>query len=120
VVLQALRNFGGEGWICLTDRVEAISNGEAIPEGLPLSAEVCDGQGRALHVRQAHDGWWLLRYQESDNDGTPVLVFDKIYESSRPGGDWAMRYRVYWKQQEEGGLSVWRPMVGVFDGWQRR
>lgn len=98
-VLEALRSFGGRGWICFTDRVETAGPDQPVGDGIPLSAEICKGP-ISLHLRQEDAGWRLQEIALSAGDDQ--LVFTE----RRPliGGG-VLVYEVAWRR----GADAWRP-----------
>ncbi len=120
-VLPTLREAGGAGWVCYTDRVVATDDASTLPDGMVLSAELVTPGGASVQLRQHGDGWMLTRLQESD-EGVDALWFEELFESSRPGGPWRMRYRCYWRLEARAhcgtSLESWQPWVAGFQGWE--
>jgi len=105
-VRQRLEAFGGEGWLCLTDRVERLAKGAALPQGTPLSAELCKG-AESLHVRQTSGGWILARLRREAGDEHLCFREERVVI-----GGGKLVYEVAW--QLENGR--WRPWCGRLAG----
>lgn len=111
---EELNRFGGEGWVCFTDRVQVLRRGEALAEGVPLSAELCDGQ-RSLHLRQAGQAWtaWVI---EAVPDPSGVCATRRYVPTRANDLKMSVRYEVFWTPDELRG-GVLKPAVARFAGF---
>jgi len=111
---EELSRFGGEGWICFTDRVQILRRRDAVPEGVPLSAELCDGQ-RSLHLRQAGDSWaaWII---ESVADPAGYCTTRRFVPARAKELKASVVYEVFWAPDELRG-GVLKPAVARFAGF---
>ena len=118
---KLLEGKRGSGWICTTS--EQPGEWDGTWRELPiLSAELAVSGEESVHVRYADDGWLVTTIGEPAEGETAVscVAYDTTYRSSldgrRPPG---MSYRVFWKaaQADTGGVSVLRPYVARFLGW---
>ena len=112
-VLSAVREFGGSGWICYSDRVVEVRGGDA-PDGAVLSGELCRGTV-SLHVRFLGGKWVAHRIERFD--GEEHLLFRKDYARLAPPGQGGeggtVSYEIAWKRDDKG---VWRPWASRFAG----
>ena len=107
-VRSRLVEFGGAGWLCLTDRVVPNFNGVDLPDGVPLHAEVTDGE-RSLHLRQHREGWVL--YTIARGEGDDQLIFNETFVAIGGG---RLQYEVAWRRDLED--RTWRPWCARFVG----
>ncbi|NOZ85855.1 MAG: hypothetical protein GXP49_06265 [Deltaproteobacteria bacterium] len=110
-VLESIKDFGGQGWICFTDRVDIVDASGQIGDGNVLSAELCKGDV-SLHVRYIGDKWHVYKIQEGQ--GTEHLVLDE--ERLRIGGG-SLHYRVAWGFNND--RTELQPVMFRFTGFGR-
>ena len=106
---KALRKFGGEGWLCVTDEVlPRISGADVSLDCIPLSAELHD-RDRSLHLRQQGDRWLIVTL--SREEGDEHLVFeDQLLQI----GGGSLQYETAWRKDDTGR---WRPWCSRFVGF---
>ncbi|MDI9631257.1 MAG: hypothetical protein QM311_07355 [Acidobacteriota bacterium] len=108
--LQALKDFGGRGWVCFTDEVVELDGAALQRGGIPLSAELCT-EAESLHLRQEGSGWRLVRM--ATREGSEHLVFTERRE--RLGGG-TLTYEVAWRRDED----TWRPWCARLSGFTKK
>jgi hypothetical protein len=109
-VRRRLAEFGGAGWVCFTDRVVELEPGDSLPEGIPLSAELVDGE-ESLHLRQTESGWLLVRIRAGGEKDQLIFREQRL----RIGGG-RLRYEVAWAPD---GAGSWAPRCFRFLGIER-
>lgn len=112
-VKSRMAAFGGDGWVCLTD--EVLRYDGAPIAGTVLNAELSDGEGVSLHVRQHRGGWQVTTL--SEEAGGEHRYFEESYCSTE--GNDRLLYHLFWQRRTVDGLDVWQPWVARFAGWRR-
>ncbi len=116
--LEALRDFGGTGWVCATDertlrRFAPQTPLGALPEGTwPLCGEAARGD-ESLHLTRDHRGWQLVRLTRRPGDDRGILVQSRLV--ARDGG--TLRYETAWELEESEGMEELRPAGFRFLGF---
>ena len=102
-VRDAIKAFGGKGWVMCTDAVRDLSGApdEALPDGVVLASEQVSGE-TSLHIRQSDDGWtaWVIT---RSSEG-PQLIFEESF-MRRPRGK--LTYEVAYALED----GVYRPAL---------
>jgi len=120
-VLERIREFGGQGWLCTTDsRAIVRFSGESGLEGVagyPICGESFDGK-RSLHVQKCGGGWSLAVFsREAAQAETDVVALETL--AARDGGG-DLRYETYWCMQDTFGNSEVRPLCFRFIGFGKK
>lgn len=106
-VSEALAAFDGDGWVMLTDKVEELTKGSPIPEGIILAAEAVSGD-KSLHIRQHQTQWRSWTYEQCLNqtrDHKEGWLFEETLERIPRG---YFTYEVEWFPDHDG---VYRPIT---------
>ena len=121
VVFRKLQDFGGEGWVCLTDNPVAVRFGLSKPLAETastsrwiVSAEAANG-AKSLHIARCAAGWTLTQIVFAD----PQTPEDVIVESNLKARDDRadLIYETSWQLQEQSGLMEIRPVAFRFAGF---
>jgi hypothetical protein len=102
-VHKALSDFDGDGWVTFTDRVENLNEGQAVPDGVILSAERVNGD-RSLHIRQHGSAWRAWTYERTTGEACEGWLFTEQLERIPRG---SLVYEVEWRADDDDG--VFRP-----------
>jgi len=106
-----IRNFGGVGWVCLTDKIVILpADIDAISGKTVLSGELSNGD-KSLHIRQRGSGWELFD-MISSNNGDQLMVGEKFI--SIMDKDTLLTYETYWKKDNAGTMF---PFASRFAGF---
>jgi len=112
-VQSLISEFGGIGWVCLTDRIVMLPKeiGE-ITGKIVLSGELSNGN-KSLHIRQNGPGWELFD-MASSNSGEQLMVEEKFI--STKDKDVLLTYETYWKKDSTGTLAPFASRFAGFSG----
>jgi len=112
-VKSLIREFGGIGWVCLTDRIVMLPKeiGEITGKTV-LCGELSNGN-KSLHIRQNGPGWELFD-MVSSNCGEQLMVEKKFI--STKDKDVLLAYETYWKKNSAGTLAPFASRFAGFSG----
>ncbi len=118
--LAALREHGGQGWICLASELRLIP-ADGFPEaGVPLWAELVDSAGRSFHLRQVSGRWQghtIVSAPPTANE--EHLIFEHRLARIPRG---SMSYEVAWRREDDEGnpssQAIWRAWAYRFTGME--
>jgi hypothetical protein len=117
-VYAALADFNTrEGWLCLTDRVAVIAQGEdfsGFSRSMPLSGEFAAGE-KSLYLRQKDDGWITFVITKAEG-GEHIMVRESFIAVERYGVG-KLQYETFWWKGSHSG--AYRPYVSRFTGFGR-
>lgn len=110
-VQSRISSFGGEGWLCLTDKVIILpADNEKIVGKIVLSGELANGS-KSLHIRQSASGW-ELHEMISIPDGDQLMLEEEFL--SIQDKDMKLKYETCWRRDENGTLA---PFASRFAGF---
>lgn len=96
-VKEALETFNGAtGWVETTDSLQPWSG--SVPDGVPLNAELSDGE-RGLTLRRGAREWILVRSHVEDTEHGGELLQEVSYRSRK--GFPTLTYLVGWRIDED-------------------
>lgn len=115
-VYAALVEFNAtEGWLCLTDKVAVIAQGEdfsGFVRGMPLSGEFVAGT-KSLHLRQKDDGWMTFAITKAEGGGQ--MMVRESFIAVEKYGVGRLKYETFWRKESHD--SAFRPYVSRFSGF---
>ncbi len=114
---RALDGLEGNGWVCMTDRVERWRG--LLPDGYPLHGELALDERTSVALRHTSEGWQLHRLVEHTEGDDRAI--DHIYLGSETRLA-RLRYRVWWRAVPQPGhdetVTVLRPLAARFAGFE--
>jgi hypothetical protein len=121
VVFQKLREFGGEGWVCLADNPVVLRFGTANPFPEPagkvpwlVSAEAAK-DNESLHVARDAAGWILTEISLADAKTQDDILLESTLKARAGGSD--LKYDTSWCPKTQLGLEEIRPVAFRFAGF---
>lgn len=107
-----------EGWLCFTDRVEAFSKQQSLPDldgSVVLYGELVSGR-RSLHIRQNGSEWTAREIVRSEATDCAV-VFERFVPTRETTRAFAhVTYETFWRVDKSAGDEL-RPYVSRFAGF---
>lgn len=117
-VIEAFREFDGEGWLCLTTDREILrfssSSDLERTSGWPLSGEAVRDK-ESLHLIRRQRAWELARVRSVEAGDEALLVRSSFLTRDR-GRLW---YETAWSPQDAGGQNEIRPRAFRFLGFSK-